>query len=57
MLGNRTNKNKVVELTPKQFRHAFTTTTSDTDSQAGYAGRIVPRAAGRHKPLGAGRGC
>jgi hypothetical protein len=41
VLGNPTNKNKVVELTPKQFRYAFTNTTSDKDSQAAYAGRIV----------------
>ena len=39
------------------IRSAFTNTTSDKDAQAGYAGRIVPRAAGRHEPLVAGLGC
>ena len=43
VLGNPTNKNKVVELTLKQFHYAFTNTTSDKDSQAVYAGRIVAR--------------
>ncbi len=43
VLGNPTNEDKVVELTAKQFHYATTNTTSDKDSQAVYAGRIVPR--------------
>jgi hypothetical protein len=43
VLGNPTNNNKVVELTPKQFDYASTNTRSDKDSQAVYASRIVAR--------------
>ena len=39
------------------IRRAFTNAMSDEDAQAGYAGGIVPRAAGRHEPLVAGLGC
>jgi alpha-beta hydrolase superfamily lysophospholipase len=39
---NPTNKNKTVELTPKQFRWAFTNTMSDEDAQAAYERYPVP---------------
>ncbi len=42
MLGNPTNKNKTVELTPKQFRYAFTNTMSDEDAQAAYERYQIP---------------
>ena len=42
VLGNPTNKNKTVELTPKQFRYAFTNTMSDEDAQAAYERYQIP---------------
>jgi pimeloyl-ACP methyl ester carboxylesterase len=41
-LRNPANKNTTVELTPKQFRHAFTNTMSDEDAQAAYERYQVP---------------
>ena len=42
VLGNPTNKNKTVGLTPNQFRYAFTNTMSDEDAQAAYERYQVP---------------
>jgi pimeloyl-ACP methyl ester carboxylesterase len=42
VLGNPTNKNKTVELTPKQFRFSFTNTMNDADAQAAYERYQVP---------------
>jgi pimeloyl-ACP methyl ester carboxylesterase len=51
-LRNPSNKNKTVELTPKQFRRGFTNTMSDEDAQAAYEryavaapGRVIFQAA------------
>jgi pimeloyl-ACP methyl ester carboxylesterase len=51
-LRNPSNKNKTVELTPKQFRLGFTNTMSDEDAQAAYEryavaapGRVIFQAA------------
>jgi len=41
-LRNPANKNKSMELTPKQFRWAFTNTMSDEDTQAAYERYQVP---------------
>jgi pimeloyl-ACP methyl ester carboxylesterase len=41
-LRNPTNKNKTVELTPKQFRWAFTNTMNDADAEAAYERYYVP---------------
>jgi pimeloyl-ACP methyl ester carboxylesterase len=41
-LRNPANRNKTVELTPKQFRWAFTNTMSDEDAQAAYERYQVP---------------
>jgi pimeloyl-ACP methyl ester carboxylesterase len=41
-LANPTNKNKTVELTPKQFRFSFTNTMNDADAQAAYERYYVP---------------
>jgi hypothetical protein len=54
VLRNPTNEYRTIELTPKQFRRAFTNAMSDEDAQAGHAGSIVVRAAGRRDPLVAG---
>jgi len=42
VLGNPTNRNKTVELTPKQFHYAFTNTMTDEESQAAYDRYEVP---------------
>ena len=42
VLGNPANRNRTVELTPKQFHYAFTNTMSDEDSQAAYDRYQVP---------------
>jgi pimeloyl-ACP methyl ester carboxylesterase len=39
---NPTNKNKTVELTPKQFRFSFTNTMNDADAKAAYERYYVP---------------
>jgi pimeloyl-ACP methyl ester carboxylesterase len=41
-LRNPANKNKTIELTPKQFRWAFTNTMSDEDAEAAYERYSVP---------------
>jgi pimeloyl-ACP methyl ester carboxylesterase len=41
-LRNPANRNKTVELTPKQFRFSFTNTMNDADAEAAYARYQVP---------------
>jgi pimeloyl-ACP methyl ester carboxylesterase len=36
VLANPANRNRTIELTPRQFRYAFTNTMSDADAQAAY---------------------
>jgi len=47
-LGNPANRKRTVELTPKQFRYAFTNTMSDEEAQAAYDRYQVP---GPARPL------
>jgi alpha-beta hydrolase superfamily lysophospholipase len=42
VLGNPANRNRTVELTPKQFHYAFTNTMSDEQAQAAYDRYQVP---------------
>jgi pimeloyl-ACP methyl ester carboxylesterase len=42
VLGNPANKNKTVELTPKQFHYNFTNTMSDEEAKAAYDRYEVP---------------
>jgi alpha-beta hydrolase superfamily lysophospholipase len=42
VLRNPANRNTAIELTPKQFRYAFTNTMSDEDSRAAYERYQVP---------------
>ncbi len=42
VLGNPLNKNKTVELTPKQFHYAFTNTMTDEEAKAAYDRYQVP---------------
>jgi pimeloyl-ACP methyl ester carboxylesterase len=42
VLGNPANRKRTVELTPKQFRYAFTNTMSDQDADAAYDRYQVP---------------
>jgi pimeloyl-ACP methyl ester carboxylesterase len=42
VLGNPTNKNKTVELTPKQFHYAFTNTMTEEESKAAYERYQIP---------------
>jgi pimeloyl-ACP methyl ester carboxylesterase len=42
VLGNPTNRNKTVELTPKQFHYAFTNTMTDEESKAAYDRYQIP---------------
>jgi pimeloyl-ACP methyl ester carboxylesterase len=42
VLGNPANRNKTVELTPKQFHYGFTNTMSDIDAKAAYDRYQVP---------------
>jgi len=47
-LGNPANRKRTVELTPKQFRYAFTNTMSDEEAEAAYGRYQVP---GPARPL------
>ena len=42
VLGNPVNRNRTVELTPKQFRYGFTNTMTDDDAQSAYERYEVP---------------
>jgi pimeloyl-ACP methyl ester carboxylesterase len=42
VLGNPANRNRTVELTPKQFHYAFTNTMSPEEAQAAYDRYEVP---------------
>jgi pimeloyl-ACP methyl ester carboxylesterase len=42
VLGNPTNRNKTVELTPKQFHYAFTNTMTDEESKTAYDRYQIP---------------
>jgi pimeloyl-ACP methyl ester carboxylesterase len=42
VLGNPANRNRTVELTPKQFNYAFTNTMTDAEAQAAYERYEVP---------------
>jgi pimeloyl-ACP methyl ester carboxylesterase len=42
VLGNPANRKRTVELTPEQFRYAFTNTMSDADAKAAYDRYEVP---------------
>jgi alpha-beta hydrolase superfamily lysophospholipase len=42
VLGNPANKNRTVELSPDQFRYAFTNTMSDEDAKAAYERYEIP---------------
>jgi pimeloyl-ACP methyl ester carboxylesterase len=48
VLGNPANRKRTVELTPKQFRYAFTNTMSDDEAKAAYDRYEVP---GPGRPL------
>jgi pimeloyl-ACP methyl ester carboxylesterase len=48
VLGNPSNRKRTVELTPKQFRYAFTNTMSDEDAKVAYERYEVP---GPGRPL------
>jgi pimeloyl-ACP methyl ester carboxylesterase len=41
-LRNPANRNKTIELTPRQFRFSFTNTMNDADAEAAYARYYVP---------------
>ncbi len=48
VLGNPANRNKTVELTPKQFHYAFTNTMNENDSDDAYSRYEIP---GPGRPL------